>query len=79
MTGATTGDQSLFVGRAAGNVPCKVNIKDGKVWNFWYGDRGERSSESGELLLLIDDPAYSPSAAAMIGKIFGDVLTGFTK
>jgi hypothetical protein len=59
MTGATSKDNSLFVGRAGGNVPCKVNLNDGKIWNFWYGNRGETRTESGEILILINDHAYS--------------------
>ena len=59
MTGATKSDGSLFVGRAGGNVPCKVNLKDRKIWNFSYSNNGENLSESGEVLLLTNDHAYS--------------------
>ena len=58
MTGTTSKDGSLFVGRAGGNVPCKVNVDDGKIWNFWHSNRGENSSESGEIIILINDHAY---------------------
>ena len=62
MTGATNQDNSLFVGRGGSDVPCKVNLKDAqgpRIWNFWYSNRGENSSESGEVLLLISDHAYN--------------------
>ena len=58
LTGATSSDNSLFLGRAGGNVPCKVSLKDKKIWNFSYSSKGEYMSESGEVLLLINDHAY---------------------
>lgn len=55
MTGAAGRCDAVLVGRVGGNVPCKVNVRDGKIWDFWFCNRGEKSVKMGEVLLLTND------------------------
>ena len=55
QTGATDTDGELYVGRAAGNIPCKVTADKGKISAFWYDDVGRYRLSAGEILLLTTD------------------------
>lgn len=50
--GNTSTDGEVYVARVE-NTPGKVNFKDGKIWNFWTRDIGDK--KSGEMLLTNGD------------------------
>ena len=50
--GNTYYDGPVYVARVE-NSPGKVNLKDGKIWNFWVRDINDRTS--GEILLTNGD------------------------
>ena len=53
ISGVSEPEGSLYLGRIGGKISCSITTEGGKIKNFLYGPR---KFESGEILVLTNDP-----------------------